>query len=318
MNPAPPNPQLPDARDPAARLAELQADRAVQGLTPAQDAEMRSLLGQDDLCDDESLDRAAAAAELAMSGEVGTVEMPSEIRQRLLRAGEAWAAQTRAGTATPGFRLSRSPLDGPLVERKLHPGAARQGGRTGRLLLTWGGWLAAAACLTITARYWTRTPNQPVTTPLDPIAKALAPVEAFDRLGARHDSGEPVVALSGTRDDGVEADLRFDSEKNEGYLAIAGLDVNDESDQQYQAWMLDAGRDHPVDLGTFDVRAVQRGAKIVVPVNARISVRAAAGFAVSREPRGGVVVPKPERIIFRADMPQMGPPAPEDFSDNGA
>lgn len=318
----------PDARDGgtgrppdggAARRVELLADRATQGLSPAEAVELEALGGGDD----DGLDRAAAALDAGLAGRLGREAMPADVRARLLAMGEQWAKQVRAGAGTGmdrrvgtgGLRLA-APADGEAarVSGGVKPGTLRFRDRLIMAGSGWGGWFAAAACLGVAALVATRNPRErvievPIVREIDAAFKA--PVEGFDELMER---GEQVVALASVEDDGTEAELVFDPAADKGYLAIAGLDASEDSDLQYQVWLFDAGRDdpHPVNGGLFDVKPVHVGAKIVVPVATRLPVRQPVAFAVTVEPRGGRVVSDGQRVRVKPRMLEMGPPAPAD------
>lgn len=82
-----------DPRD-RARLEELLAERATQGLDPGSERELRALLAaHPERSNDDRFDLAAAAIELALLGELD--EMPRDVRNRLASKGRAWAANMR-------------------------------------------------------------------------------------------------------------------------------------------------------------------------------------------------------------------------------
>jgi len=305
----------------AARRGELLADRATQGLSPAEALELEALGGGDD----DGLDRAAAALDAGLVGGLGHEAMPAEVRARLLAMGEQWARQVRGGAGagtdgrvgTGGLRITE-PVDrnAAPVAGGVKPGTLRFRDRLIVAGSGWGGWFAAAACLGVAALVATRNPRErvievPIVREIDEAFKA--PVQGFDELMER---GEQVVALASIEDDGTEAELVFDPAADKGYLAIAGLDASEDSDLQYQVWLFDAGRDdpHPVNGGLFDVKPVHVGAKIVVPVATRLPVRQPVAFAVTVEPRGGRVVSDGQRVRVKPRMLEMGPPAPGEDS----
>ncbi|MGD9689239.1 MAG: hypothetical protein AB7K52_00180 [Phycisphaerales bacterium] len=304
-----PNPSAggprPGVRRDAERLEELLAERAVQGLEAEGHEELRTLMTSARVDENDGLERAAAALHVALAGtEVPRAGegMPTALRAKLSQMGQEWAAKQR-GEAAPAPRLVGG---GELPSRT----AARPAGsRVLTLGVTWGGWMVAAASLALVANILPR--SNPNTAPGGGTMASrpdLSPNERLLALEHRADTGDEIVAIDAAgASTGVEAELRLDPQTREGYLAIAGLDVSDKSDKQYQVWVLDAGRDHPVDGGTFDIRGVQEGAKVIVPVNPRLPLRNPVGFAVSEEPRGGVVVPRADHILVRAALPLMGP-----------
>jgi anti-sigma-K factor RskA len=84
--------------------------------------------------------------------------------------------------------------------------------------------------------------------------------------------------------------------RQEGYLTLRNLP--DLGDKQLQLWIFDAERDqrYPVDGGAFDAA---RG-EVVIPIRAAVPVTRATLFALTVEPRGGVVVSNRERIVWLA------------------
>ena len=139
--------------DPRARFDELLADRAVQGLAPDEARELQSLADQLGIGVDDSLDRAAAAADLALSTGSTASAMPAELRARLLAMSREMALGHRE-TAAPALRVTPSqPIQhGPaLREPKPAQPVLRYRGRSYGALTAWGGWLAAAACLAFAA-----------------------------------------------------------------------------------------------------------------------------------------------------------------------
>jgi hypothetical protein len=305
---------------PLSRREELLADRAAQGLSPAEAVELEAIGGSEN----ESLDRAAAALDRGLSRGTGAEVMPAEVRARLLAMGDQWSRNVGRERG-PALRLAQ-PASTP-ASVALPTGTVRFGDRVFRLGTGLGGWIAAAACLGFAAIVVTRNPGQRVIE--IPIVREIgeafnSPVQGFDEFKERGD----IVALATVGDDGTEAELVFDPAADRGFLAVAGLDPSEHSDRQYQLWVFDAGRadPHPVNGGLFDVQPVQAGAKIVIPVSTRLPVRNPVAFAVTVEPRGGSVVSEPQRIRIPPRL-DMGPPEPtdgwngtmaEDFSGHAA
>lgn len=329
MTTIPPNPNSPAADRGAgdrARLDELLADRAVQGLSAAEESELRELLARCGPVDEHATDRAAAALLVALSTQTRAAtghEMPAGLRDRLRTMGQEWASGVRPATeahAAERNETAARPQAQIHVEPRLVFPARPQAPvvRFKDRVISWGGWAVAAASVAIAAMYATRDPNVAPRQPGETIARGLdeiiSPNEALTKMEERAAAGAPIVALSGSRNDGVEADLHLDPESREAFLTVAGLDVTADTDTQYQVWLLDAGRDHPVDGGTFDVRDVQRGAKIIVPVNPHLPLRAPVGFALSKERRGGVVVTDEKRVLMKVAMPIEGPMPSESHS----
>jgi hypothetical protein len=250
---------------PTDRQDALLADRALEGLSEAEARELEQLGG----AGDDSLDLAAAAVALA---ELGPLEpMP-----------ELLAARVRAGARTEARRRPRRDL-----------------GRS-------AGWLAAAAAVLLAVFAWSRPPQVvekivKVEVPAPP-ARPPTPAERRAELLAQAADAR-TLTWSATPDPaarGATGDVVWSESRQQGYLRIRGLAVNDPSRAQYQLWIFDARRDqaHPVDGGVFDVQ----GGDVIVPIRAAIRVFEPKLFAVTVEKPGGVVVSRRERIVLTAAM----------------
>ncbi len=232
------------------RLYELMAQEAVEGVSPAERAELDQLLVKWPHIGDEDFELTAAIIEAAA--------LPSEF----------------------------SPLS-PTLTRRIEAGALAhfqppQPNRiSGKSVFAWAGW-GIAACLAIgtvtLAWHWNRTPTTE-------IAKALPLTEQRQQLlegGAKRFDKTPAATK-------VRGDVVWDAAGQRGYLRVQGLAVNDPKRKQYQLWIVDRGRAHkePVDGGIFDVPS---SGEIVVPIRPSLSIVDPAAFAITEEPPGGVVV----------------------------
>ncbi len=93
---------------------------------------------------------------------------------------------------------------------------------------------------------------------------------------------------------GMSGDVVWSDGKQEGYMLLNGLAVNDPEVQQYQLWIVDPERDSvPVDGGVFDVSEESRA---IVPIHARLNVEQPVAFVITVEKPGGVVVSKQEEV----------------------
>ena len=225
----------------------------------------------------------AAAAELtaamAFDARTPTDALPPALAERITKAGEAFVR-----TLHPGV------VAGPVVPITVV--APRRG------LMTWGGWLAAAAVLAV----WVggRFTSSGTTTPEARVAPSGAALR--DSLLAA-DSALTRLAWSTSSDSsaiGATGDVVWSTRAQRGVMRIAGLQPNDRTRWQYQLWIFDKRRDqrYPVDGGVFDIPAGAR--EVFVPINARVPVGEAVLFAITIEPPGGVVVSKRERIALLA------------------
>jgi len=97
----------------------------------------------------------------------------------------------------------------------------------------------------------------------------------------------------------ANAEVLWNAEKQEGFLTVGKLPPLDPTREQYQLWIVDAGRQgkEPVDAGVFDVKP---DGTAVIPVKAALKVKDAQVFAVTKEVAGGVVVTQgPMVLVFK-------------------
>lgn len=261
------------------RLLDLLADRALMGLDPAEAMELQRLLESEPGIDGASMDRAAAALDLALHG-AGDEPLPASLRAKL----EAGAAAHARGV-------------GP-VSSGIAAGSERAViGRVG-----WTPWVLAAACALLAVIAW----MQPLPKPTAE-GPALSAAEAFEAfVGAQAPADLVRVAWQSFPDDPAvdemtSGEVVWSDALQRGYMVFDGLAVNDPTQEQYQLWIFDAARDdrYPVDGGVFDIA---RGERTIVPISAKIRVNQAAAFAVTVEKPGGVVVSGRERIVTLAPV----------------
>ena len=101
----------------------------------------------------------------------------------------------------------------------------------------------------------------------------------------------------------VRGNVVWSTSKQEGYMRIRSLPVNDARRNRYQLWIFDSSRDDweakPVDGGVFDIGP---GEEVVVAIAAKLEVRTPAMFAITLETPGGVVVSKREHLVALAKL----------------
>jgi hypothetical protein len=114
-----------------------------------------------------------------------------------------------------------------------------------------------------------------------------------------------VVSWTNPTDDGASKNASgkviWSDDRQSGFMVFEGLEVNDPKVQQYQLWIFDKSRDDtlPVDGGVFDIAAT---GKVIVPIDAKLSISEATMFAVTIEQPGGVVQSKRERLPLLAKV----------------
>lgn len=251
-------------------LLDLLSERATAGLDAASHTALReeaSRASVSDLGADGALGfaLAAAAADLAWgAASPGTEHLPAPLRVRIVEAGGAEVARLRAP--------SRSPA----------------GSTPGPRWLAWSGMAAAMLLLGFL-----------LTQAFTGVGVRPTPAERVAMLEARDDT--LVLAWKGLDQPGFErvtGDVVWNDTRQEGYMRLRGLPVNDAGEAQYQLWIVDPARDkHPVDGGVFDARSE---GEILVPIRAALRVDRPAAFVLTLEQPGGVVVSDGPHLVLAA------------------
>jgi len=262
------------------RLDELLLDRAVDGLDPAETAELETLLARLGHDDHEGYDLAAASVWVA----AGAPEepMPADVATRARRTLEAGAPAPRergADDVHPGDNV-----------RPLHtqPRPARRAAATG--------WIAAAAALVLAVTgWWPRVDErgaQDLTAARDALMDEAPDAVRVDWSNTEHPRAQQLKG----------GYVVWSDERQQGYMTFEDIPDNDPGEHQYQLWVFDATRsdEHPVDGGVFDARRNEAG-EVVIPIENKLPVRQAALFAVTLEPPGGVVVSDRDPILWVAE-----------------
>lgn len=268
--------QLPE------ELIDLLVSEATEGLGPDAMTSLDELLGEHSDEVRESFEQAAAVAHLAMLDVAPASKrgaMPDSARARLLGA-------VRAADGDP---LRMVP---PAVEAT--PAAPEQGQQPAPEAPRGGfaGWLMAAA---IALAWGTSFVFQQGLFRLGDttVPVAQAPTAAEQREALLAEAPDAITVPWGQSVEGftqVSGDVVWSNARQEGYMRLAGMPVNNPTQSQYQLWIVDPERDaEPVDGGVFDV-ADAGGGEVIVPIAAKLAVLAPAAFAITEEQPGGVVV----------------------------
>lgn len=81
-----------------------------------------------------------------------------------------------------------------------------------------------------------------------------------------------------------------------GFITLAGLPMNDPSENQYQIWIVDPKMHaNPVDGGVFNITSID--SPTVIPINPKLPIEKARGFAITLEQSGGVVISEQSLIL---------------------
>ena len=247
-------------------LQELLVLRATEGLDEAQAERLAALLDEHGLEDSLEIDLAAAAAAnaFALQHAKESGDAPRHLKDKLMQDADRFFAADKV-----------VPLRSPKEPESKG--------------INWGWATAAALALMLFAgSIIDRTP-QPVS-PFD-ARDALLAVDGTVTIEWAPPDAANYASVSG--------DVVWNDERQEGYMLLTGMPVNDPAESQYQLWVVDPGRDaNPVDGGVFDI---PRGvAQVVIPIDAKLSVNTPAAFAITREKPGGVVVSDGPLLVVAA------------------
>lgn len=302
------------------RLVELLVQRAVDGLSSSERAELKALLEEENYVDAGRFEYTAAA--LLLAGDVEhTVpdEMPDSLRDRLYAQAEMFessmapapAPRQRSSSSSGQPQVisiagrSRSSSATPAVGQQA--ATAKQPGRKPApsfSLQSKAGWFAAAASVLIAvAGWWPRMQDGDA----PPVEVPMATVMQQEREKLLAQQGVVTRTWQTTQDpaaSGVTGDVVWDPKSQNGYVRFRGMQANNATEQQYQLWIFDGTRDerYPVDGGVFDIPAGQT--EVIIPIKAKLEIRNPALFAVTIEKPGGSVVSTRDRIVVLAPVQQ--------------
>ena len=98
----------------------------------------------------------------------------------------------------------------------------------------------------------------------------------------------------------ISGEVVWNDERQEGYMSLANLPVNDPTKNQYQLWIVDPKRDEiPVDGGVFDIPVGSETA--IIPIRNALQVSKPTVFVITLEQPGGVVKSKQEVVVALAE-----------------
>ena len=98
---------------------------------------------------------------------------------------------------------------------------------------------------------------------------------------------------------GLSGEVIWNDEKQEGYMSLENLAVNDPTKTQYQLWIVDPERDElPVDGGVFDI--TQKDGTQIIPIRNALAITKPVAFVITLEQPGGVVKSKQEIVVALA------------------
>ncbi|GAB5402121.1 MAG: hypothetical protein Aurels2KO_03520 [Aureliella sp.] len=227
------------------------------------------------------LHQTAASVDLACATE-SPDPLPAELRAQIKAAAPKYIGGASAQLAT-----SEPARGSEAVARAIGSSAATTA--SGWNIREVVAWAACAAALLLCVNLTWKTSPQP-----------LPPAEARAALLNSSDNVMTVAWAAGPSEapDVFGGDVVWDNGRQEGYMRLIGLPVNDPSVEQYQLWIIDPDRDdEPIDGGVFNIDS---DGEAVIPIDAKLPVVSPAAFAVTIEKPGGVVVSTQERLPLLA------------------
>lgn len=268
------------------RLQELLADEAAAALEPGTERELRELLQQNPGVDPDEIMQTAALLQLAClrRDSRGARRLPADLRQRLAARAPGISSHATAAVSRPQAAAAAvTPITKPTraAAREEATNAAPRSGQRARFSINNLGWALAAMLAVAFVVVRTEVPAP---------AAAVAPQTARASL---LNEADDVVVLPWTAPvpgyEGVSGDVVWSESRQQGFLRLAGMPVNDPASSQYQLWIVSPERDrnHPVDGGVFDVGTT---GEVVIPIQAKLHVSDPKAFAITAEQPGGVVV----------------------------
>ena len=157
-------------------------------------------------------------------------------------------------------------------------------------ILPWLGW-AVAACLLV----FFNLPSSD--TPLP--SPELTVAQKLDALRDAPDTQRLDFAPASDPYAKISGEVAWNDERQEGYMSLANLPVNDPTKNQYQLWIIDPKRDEiPVDGGVFDIPVGSETA--IIPIRNALQVSKPTVFVITLEQPGGVVKSKLEVVVASA------------------
>ena len=275
-------------------LLDLLTERALGGLSPADEARLNELLESAGLLEpaaqqqSDEIELAIAAAMNAFASSedrLDEVPLPEDLERKLLADAERFF-----GDENPTDQVAETASVSDIESARSKRVAAATAGSAARPRSGRFGWAVAAMLALVVVI--TQLPD--------------AEPEAFDLAAARAAlvaQAETEVIDWGQSNiptyNGVTGDVVWNNQRQEGYLRLVGMPANDPSIAQYQLWIVDPDRDaNPVDGGVFDVPG--DSVEIIIPIDAKLDVSDPEAFAITREQPGGVVVSNGPLLIVAA------------------
>lgn len=249
---------------PPDRKDELLADRALFGLDESERAELKQLGVRDDDLAPDDLSLLVAELQLTM--------LPAELEPLPDSLARQIAQRVQPATVAPHV-VAAAPDRWTFVTVAL-----------------------SAACLLILLSRMFESTSRLDPRQRPPLALRAALVrEAPDVL-------QQVFTATG-EEHGPQAtgDVVWSNSRQDGFLRIQNLKVNDPTVEQYQLWIFDEQQDekYPIDGGVFDITSVTDA---IIRIHPKLRVTRPTLFAITVEKPGGVVVSDRSRLPLLAKV----------------
>lgn len=265
------------------RCNDLLVQFAVYGLDQVEQAEMEEFIHEFEITDNDRFESSVGALDSGLAT-LSSNQLPEEfteqLRLKIIRDADQHVGRQAAPATSeaPSAKPSPRPGDGWSLREK------------------WFGLVTAASLLIALASVsgWFQKPES-----LPTAAEQLAEIRQAGWPDLR------VAKWTNPTNDPASVDASgevvWSDTRQEGYMVIRDLEINDPLASQYQLWIFDSARDDalPVDGGVFDIN---QDGELVIPINAKLSISEATMFAVTIETPGGVVQSKRERLPLLAKV----------------
>jgi hypothetical protein len=277
------------------RVEDLLIKRSLEGLSDAENAELRALVETFPNVSIAEFDRTVAA--ISVSSVPTTCPMPSELYAQIEAAGKRLVSERAAAalaTSAPARAAMASATSAPA--RAAFVRRRRSESRPVRRFPSRPSvvpWIVAVASIVLAVVGW--WPTQPSTSSPDLLERRQLLIAAGAQQQQWSATADPTAVVA-------SGDVVWDAASQQGFMRILMLSPNDPAEYQYQLWIFDADRDErfPVDGGVFDIAAGD--GEVIVPISAKLPVGRPVLFAITVEKPGGVVVSDRKRIALLAEF----------------
>jgi anti-sigma-K factor RskA len=279
-------------------IIDLLTRKATVGLNAEDQKRLDRFNSEAGISEDGSFELAAAAIGLVEF--VSNEPLPAHLHARILAsADDYFAALPQAEAPAAQERTDVAPESEEY--QKVFTFAPRKS-------WNWLGWaVAAAACVVLAINIWSTRMNAPelggVTKTPPATPEKLTPEQELESLLASQPNMIKASWGAGNMKDLKEigGDVVWSDEKQQGFMRLRGLPVNDKNKEQYQLWIFDKTQDpkKPIDGGVFDIPA---NGEVVIPINAKLKALGPSMFAITVEKPGGVVVSDRQKIAALAKV----------------